>query len=235
MFSGLSSIQQQLDQNQKAVGELGDQQADNVSEQEKALQDLNGQIVSSYKQQSEQTTLNQIESKLRPLRAQLETASSNEGGGGSTDPGEDGETQPDPNQGGERPTDPGEGDGTQPDPNQGGETPRDPGEDDGTQPDSGQGEGTSEPIKVDLSQQTAKLDDISKGLEDLEQQLQGMVNETPEASEVPETSEGTETPETSETPDTSDASGTSNAVKNALEKVANLKTQVQAVKDELQM
>ncbi|MDM8146990.1 type VII secretion protein EsaA [Priestia megaterium] len=234
VFSGLSSIQQQLDQNQKAVGELGDQQADNVSEQEKALQDLNGQIVSSYKQQSEQTTLNQIESKLKPLRGQLETASSNEGGGGSTDPGEDGETQPDPNQGGERPTDPGEGDGTQPDPNQGGETPTDPGEDDGTQPDSGQGEGTSEPIKVDLSQQTAKLDDISKGLEDLEQQLQGMVNETPEAPEVPETSEGTETPETPETPDTSDASGTSNAVKNALEKVANLKTQVQAVKDELQ-
>ena len=214
VFSGLSSIQQQLDQNQKAVGELGDQQADNVSEQEKALQDLNGQIVSSYKQQSEQTTLNQIESKLKPLRAQLETASSNEGGGGSTDPGEDGETQPDPNQGGETPTD--------------------PGEDDGTQPDSGQGEGTSEPIKVDLSQQTAKLDDISKGLEDLEQQLQRMVNETPEAPEVPETSEGTETPETPETPDTSDASGTSNAVKSALEKVANLKTQVQAVKDELQ-
>lgn len=79
VFSGLSSIQQQLDENQKAVGELGDQQADNVSEQEKALQDLNGQIVSSYKQQSEQTTLNQIESKLKPLRAQLETASSNEG------------------------------------------------------------------------------------------------------------------------------------------------------------
>ncbi|MFS0621030.1 type VII secretion protein EsaA [Priestia megaterium] len=234
VFSGLSSIQQQLDQNQKAVGELGDQQADNVIEQEKALQDLNGQIVSSYKQQSEQTTLNQIESKLKPLRAQLETASSNEGGGGSTDPGEDGETQPDPNQGGEMPTDPGEGDGTQPDPNQGGETPTDPGEDDGTQPDSGQGEGTSEPIKVDLSQQTAKLDDISKGLEDLEQQLQGMVNETPEAPEVPETSEGTETPETPETPDTSDASGTSNAVKSALEKVANLKTQVQAVKDDLQ-
>src|SRR6478752_605809 len=214
VFSGLSSIQQQLDQNQKAVGELGEQQADNVSEQEKALQDLNGQIVSSYKQQSEQTTLNQIESKLKPLRAQLETASSNEGGGGSTDPGEDS--------------------GTQPDPSQGGETPTDPGEDDGTQPDSGQGEGTSEPIKVDLSQQTAKLDDISKGLEDLEQQLQGMVNETPEAPEAPEapeTSEGTETPETS---DTADASGTSNAVKSALEKVANLKTQVQAVKDELQ-
>ncbi|MBT2279128.1 type VII secretion protein EsaA [Priestia megaterium] len=225
VFSGLSSIQQQLDQNQKAVGELGDQQADNVSEQEKALQDLNGQIVSSYKQQSEQTTLNQIESKLKPLRAQLETASSNEGGGGSTDSGEDGETQPDPNQGGETPTDPGEGDGTQPDPNQDGETPTDPGEDDGTQPDAGQGEGTSEPIKVDLSQQTAKLDDISKGLEDLEQQLQGMMNETPEAPE------GTETPET---PDTPDASGTSNAVKSALEKVANLKTQVQAVKDELQ-
>ncbi|RDZ07970.1 type VII secretion protein EsaA [Priestia megaterium] len=228
VFSGLSSIQQQLDQNQKAVGELGAQQADNVSEQEKALQDLNGQIVSSYKQQSEQTTLNQIESKLKPLRAQLETASSNEGGGGSTDPGEDDGTQPDPNQGGETPTDPGEGDGTQPDPNQGGETPTDPREDDGTQPDSGHGEGTSEPIQVDLSQQTAKLDDISKGLEDLEQQLQGMVNETPEA---PETSEGTETPET---PDTSDASGTSNAVKSALEKVANLKTKVQAVKDELQ-
>jgi uncharacterized phage infection (PIP) family protein YhgE len=234
VFSGLSSIQQQLDQNQKAVGELGEQQADNVSEQEKALQDLNGQIVSSYKQQSEQTTLNQIESKLKPLRAQLETASSNEGGGGSTDPGEDGEAQPDPNQGGETPTDPGEDNGTQPDPSQGGETPTDPGEDDGTQPDSGQGEGTSEPIKVDLSQQTAKLDDISKGLEDLEQQLQGMVNETPEAPEAPEapeTSEGTETPETS---DTADASGTSNAVKSALEKVANLKTQVQAVKDELQ-
>jgi len=228
VFSGLSSIQQQLDQNQKAVGELGDQQADNVSEQEKALQDLNGQIVSSYKQQSEQTTLNQIESKLKPLRAQLETASSNEGGGGSTDPGESDGTQPDPNQGGEMPTDPGEGDGTQPDPNQGGETPTDPGEDDGTQPDSGQGEGTSEPIQVDLSQQTAKLDDISKGLEDLEQQLQGMVNETPEAPEASEAPEGTET---TETPDTS---GTSDAVKSALEKVANLKTQVQAVKDELQ-
>src|SRR6478609_3568985 len=228
VFSGLSSIQQQLDQNQKAVGELGEQQADNVSEQEKALQDLNGQIVSSYKQQSEQTTLNQIESKLKPLRAQLETASSNEGGGGSTDPGEDGEAQPDPNQGGETPTDPGEDNGTQPDPSQGGETPTDPGEDDGTQPDSGQGEGTSEPIKVDLSQQTVKLDDISKGLEDLEQQLQGMVNETPEAPEAPEA------PETPETPDTADASGTSNAVKSALEKVANLKTQVQAVKDELQ-
>lgn len=231
VFSGLSSIQQQLDENQKAVGELGDQQADNVSEQEKALQDLNGQIVSSYKQQSEQTTLNQIESKLKPLRAQLETASSNEGGGDSTNPGESDGTQPDPNQGGDTPTDPGEGDGTQPDPNQGGETPTDPGEDDGTQPDSGQGEGTSEPIQVDLSQQTAKLDDISKGLEDLEQQLQGMVNETPEAPETPETTEGTETPETPDTPDTS---GTSNAVKSALEKVANLKTQVQAVKDELQ-
>ncbi|WEA44769.1 type VII secretion protein EsaA [Priestia aryabhattai] len=231
VFSGLSSIQQQLDENQKAVGELGDQQADNVSEQEKALQDLNGQIVSSYKQQSEQTTLNQIESKLKPLRAQLETASSNEGGGDSTNPGESDGTQPDPNQGGDTPTDPGEGDGTQPDPNQGGETPTDPGEDDGTQPDSGQGEGTSEPIQVDLSQQTAKLDDISKGLEDLEQQLQGMVNETPEAPETPETPEGTETPETPDTPDTS---GTSNAVKSALEKVANLKTQVQAVKDELQ-
>lgn len=231
VFSGLSSIQQQLDENQKAVGELGDQQADNVSEQEKALQDLNGQIVSSYKQQSEQTTLNQIESKLKPLRAQLETASSNEGGGDSTNPGESDGTQPDPNQGGDTPTDPGEGDGTQPDPNQGGETPTDPGEDDGTQPDSGQGEGTSEPIQVDLSQQTAKLDDISKGLEDLEQQLQGMVNETPETPEAPETPEGTETPETPDTPDTS---GTSNAVKSALEKVANLKTQVQAVKDELQ-
>ncbi|WP_243495319.1 MULTISPECIES: type VII secretion protein EsaA [Priestia] len=234
VFSGLSSIQQQLDENQKAVGELGDQQADNVSEQEKALQDLNGQIISSYKQQSEQTTLNQIESKLKPLRAQLETASSNDSGGGSTDPGESDGTQPDPNQDGETPTDPGEGDGTQPDPNQGGETPTDPGEDDGTQPDSGQGEGTSEPIQVDLSQQTAKLDDISKGLEDLEQQLQGMVNETPETPEAPESSEtpeGTETPETTETPDTS---GTSDAVKSALEKVANLKTQVQAVKDELQ-
>ncbi|WP_394513135.1 type VII secretion protein EsaA [Priestia aryabhattai] len=237
VFSGLSSIQQQLDENQKAVGELGDQQADNVSEQEKALQDLNGQIVSSYKQQSEQTTLNQIESKLKPLRAQLETASSNEGGGDSTNPGESDGTQPDPNQGGDTPTDPGEGDGTQPDPNQGGETPTDPGEDDGTQPDSGQGEGTSEPIQVDLSQQTAKLDDISKGLEDLEQQLQGMVNETPEAPETPETTETTETTEgteTPETPDTPDTSGTSNAVKSALEKVANLKTQVQAVKDELQ-
>lgn len=234
VFSGLSSIQQQLDENQKAVGELGDQQADNVSEQEKALQDLNGQIVSSYKQQSEQTTLNQIESKLKPLRAQLETASSNEGGGDSTNPGESDGTQPDPNQGGDTPTDPGEGDGTQPDPNQGGETPTDPGEDDGTQPDSGQGEGTSEPIQVDLSQQTAKLDDISKGLEDLEQQLQGMVNETPEAPETPETTETTEGTETPETPDTPDTSGTSNAVKSALEKVANLKTQVQAVKDELQ-
>ncbi|MBY0078050.1 type VII secretion protein EsaA [Priestia aryabhattai] len=231
VFSGLSSIQQQLDENQKAVGELGDQQADNVSEQEKALQDLNGQIISSYKQQSEQTTLNQIESKLKPLRAQLETASSNDSGGGSTDPGESDGTQPDPNQDGETPTDPGEGDGTQPDPNQGGETPTDPGEDDGTQPDSGQGEGTSEPIQVDLSQQTAKLDDISKGLDDLEQQLQGMTSETPEAPEAPETPEGTETPVTPETPDTS---GTSNAVKSALEKVANLKTQVQAVKDELQ-
>lgn len=231
VFSGLSSIQQQLDENQKAVGELGDQQADNVSEQEKALQDLNGQIISSYKQQSEQTTLNQIESKLKPLRAQLETASPNDGGGGSTDPGEADETQPDPNQGGETPTDPGEGDGAQPDPNQGGETPTGSGEDDGTQPDAGQGEETSEPIQVDLSQQTAKLDDISKGLEDLEQQLQGMVNEAPEAPEAPETSEGTETPET---PDTPDASGTSNAVKSALEKVANLKTQVQTVKDELQ-
>ncbi|MED3895217.1 type VII secretion protein EsaA [Priestia aryabhattai] len=234
VFSGLSSIQQQLDENQKAVGELGDQQADNVSEQEKALQDLNGQIVSSYKQQSEQTTLNQIESKLKPLRAQLETASSNEGGGDSTNPGESDGTQPDPNQGGDTPTDPGEGDGTQPDPNQGGETPTDPGEDDGTQPDSGQGEGTSEPIQVDLSQQTAKLDDISKGLEDLEQQLQGMVNETPETPEAPETPETTEGTETPETPDTPDTSGTSNAVKSALEKVANLKTQVQAVKDELQ-
>ncbi|WP_394547643.1 type VII secretion protein EsaA [Priestia aryabhattai] len=234
VFSGLSSIQQQLDENQKAVGELGDQQADNVSEQEKALQDLNGQIVSSYKQQSEQTTLNQIESKLKPLRAQLETASSNEGGGDSTNPGESDGTQPDPNQGGDTPTDPGEGDGTQPDPNQGGETPTDPGEDDGTQPDSGQGEGTSEPIQVDLSQQTAKLDDISKGLEDLEQQLQGMVNETPEAPETPETPETPEGTETPETPDTPDTSGTSNAVKSALEKVANLKTQVQAVKDELQ-
>lgn len=231
VFSGLSSIQQQLDENQKAVGELGDQQADNVSEQEKALQDLNGQIISSYKQQSEQTTLNQIESKLKPLRAQLETASSNDSGGGSTDPGESDGTQPDPNQDGETPTDPGEGDGTQPDPNQGGETPTDPGEDDGTQPDSGQGEGTSEPIQVDLSQQTAKLDDISKGLDDLEKQLQGMTSETPEAPEAPETPEGTETPVTPETPDTS---GTSNAVKSALEKVANLKTQVQAVKDELQ-
>ncbi|MED3881676.1 type VII secretion protein EsaA [Priestia megaterium] len=231
VFSGLSSIQQQLDENQKAVGELGDQQADNVSEQEKALQDLNGQIISSYKQQSEQTTLNQIESKLKPLRAQLETASSNDGGGGSTDPGESDGTQPDPNQDGETPTDPGEGDGTQPDPNQGGETPTDPGEDDATQPDSGQGEGTSEPIQVDLSQQTAKLDDISKGLDDLEKQLQGMTSETPEA---PETPEGTETPGTPETPDTSDTSGTSNAVKSALEKVANLKTQVQEVKDELQ-
>lgn len=234
VFSGLSSIQQQLDENQKAVGELGDQQADNVSEQEKALQDLNGQIISSYKQQSEQTTLNQIESKLKPLRAQLETASSNDSGGGSTDPGESDGTQPDPNQDGETPTDPGEGDGTQPDPNQGGETPTDPGEDDGTQPDSGQGEGTSEPIQVDLSQQTAKLDDISKGLDDLEQQLQGMTSETPEAPEAPETPEGTETPVTPETPDTPDTSGTSNAVKSALEKVANLKTQVQAVKDELQ-
>ncbi|MFB2350149.1 type VII secretion protein EsaA [Priestia megaterium] len=231
LFSGLSSIQQQLDENQKAVGELGDQQADNVSEQEKALQDLNGQIISSYKQQSEQTTLNQIESKLKPLRAQLETASSNDGGGGSTDPGESDGTQPDPNQDGETPTDPGDGDGTQPDPNQGGETPTDPGEDDGTQPDSGQGEGTSEPIQVDLSQQTAKLDDISKGLDDLEKQLQGMTSETPQAPEAPETPEGTETPETPDTPDTS---GTSNAVKSALEKVANLKTQVQAVKDELQ-
>lgn len=231
VFSGLSSIQQQLDENQKAVGELGDQQADNVSEQEKALQDLNGQIISSYKQQSEQTTLNQIESKLKPLRAQLETASSNDGGGGSTDPGESDGTQPDPNQDGETPTDPGEGDGTQPDPNQSGETPTDPGEDDGTQPDSGQGEGTSEPIQVDLSQQTAKLDDISKGLDDLEKQLQGMTSETPQAPEAPETPEGTETPETPDTPDTS---GTSNAVKSALEKVANLKTQVQAVKDELQ-
>ncbi|AEN91756.1 MULTISPECIES: type VII secretion protein EsaA [Priestia] len=231
VFSGLSSIQQQLDENQKAVGELGDQQADNVSEQEKALQDLNGQIISSYKQQSEQTTLNQIESKLKPLRAQLETASSNDGGGGSTDPGESDGTQPDPNQDGETPTDPGDGDGTQPDPNQGGETPTDPGEDDGTQPDSGQGEGTSEPIQVDLSQQTAKLDDISKGLDDLEKQLQGMTSETPQAPEAPETPEGTETPETPDTPDTS---GTSNAVKSALEKVANLKTQVQAVKDELQ-
>lgn len=234
VFSGLSSIQQQLDQNQKAVGELGDQQADNVSEQEKALQDLNGQIVSSYKQQSEQTTLNQIESKLKPLRAQLETASSNEGGGGSTDSGESDGAQPDPNQGGETPTDPGEGGGTQPDPNQGGETPTDPGEDDGTQPDSGQGEGTSEPIQVDLSQQTAKLDDISKGLEDLEQQLQGMVNETSETPEAPEASEAPEGTETTETPDTPDTSGTSDAVKSALEKVANLKTQVQAVKDELQ-
>ncbi|MFZ7824903.1 type VII secretion protein EsaA [Priestia sp. 40] len=231
VFSGLSSIQQQLDENQKAVGELGDQQADNVSEQEKALQDLNGQIISSYKQQSEQTTLNQIESKLKPLRAQLETASSNDGGGGSTDPGESDGTQPDPNQDGETPTDPGEGDGTQPDPNQGGETPTDPGEDDGTQPDSNQGGGTSEPIQVDLSQQTAKLDDISKGLDDLEKQLQGMTSETPQAPEAPETPEGTETPETPDTPDTS---GTSNAVKSALEKVANLKTQVQAVKDELQ-
>lgn len=234
VFSGLSSIQQQLDENQKAVGELGDQQADNVSEQEKALQDLNGQIISSYKQQSEQTTLNQIESKLKPLRAQLETASSNDSGGGSTDPGESDGTQPDPNQDGETPTDPGEGDGTQPDPNQGGETPTDPGEDDGTQPDSGQGEGTSEPIQVDLSQQTAKLDDISKGLDDLEKQLQGMTSETPEAPEAPETPEDTETPGTPETPDTPDTSGTSNAVKSALEKVANLKTQVQAVKDELQ-
>ncbi|MFL0474933.1 type VII secretion protein EsaA [Priestia sp. 179-F W1.4 NHS] len=234
VFSGLSSIQQQLDENQKAVGELGDQQADNVSEQEKALQDLNGQIISSYKQQTEQTTLNQIESKLKPLRAQLETASSNDSGGGSTDPGESDGTQPDPNQDGETPTDPGEGDGTQPDPNQGGETPTDPGEDDGTQPDSGQGEGTSEPIQVDLSQQTAKLDDISKGLDDLEKQLQGMTSETPEAPETPETPEGTETPGTPETPDTPDTSGTSNAVKSALEKVANLKTQVQAVKDELQ-
>ncbi|MGG0539554.1 type VII secretion protein EsaA [Priestia aryabhattai] len=237
VFSGLSSIQQQLDENQKAVGELGDQQADNVTEQEKALQDLNGQIISSYKQQSEQTTLNQIESKLKPLRAQLETASSNDSGGGSTDPGESDGTQPDPNQDGETPTDPGEGDGTQPDPNQGGETPTDPGEDDGTQPDSGQGEGTSEPIQVDLSQQTAKLDDISKGLDDLEQQLQGMTSKTPEAPEAPETPEGTETPgtpETPDTPDTPDTSGTSDAVKSALEKVANLKTQVQAVKDELQ-
>lgn len=234
VFSGLSSIQQQLDQNQKAVGELGDQQADNVSEQEKALQDLNGQIVSSYKQQSEQTTLNQIESKLKPLRAQLETASSNEGGGGSTDSGESDGAHPDPNQGGETPTDPGEGGGTQPDPNQGGETPTDPGEDDGTQPDSGQGEGASEPIQVDLSQQTAKLDDISKGLEDLEQQLQGMVNETPETPEAPEASEAPEGTETTETPDTPDTSGTSDAVKSALGKVANLKTQVQAVKDELQ-
>ncbi|MCM3773386.1 type VII secretion protein EsaA [Priestia aryabhattai] len=231
LFSGLSSIQQQLDENQKAVGELGDKQADNVSEQEKALQDLNGQIISSYKQQSEQTTLNQIENKLKPLRAQLETASSNDGGGGSddiTDSGEDDGAQPDPNQDGETPTNPGEDDGTQPDPNQGGETPTDPGEGDGTQPDSGQGEGTSAPIKVDLSQQTAKLDDISKGLEDLEQQLQGMTSETPEA---PDTPEATETPETPETPD---ASGTSNAVKSALEKVTNLKTQVQAVRDELQ-
>ncbi|WKG30562.1 type VII secretion protein EsaA [Priestia aryabhattai] len=234
VFSGLSSIQQQLDENQKAVGELGDQQADNVSEQEKALQDLNGQIISSYKQQSEQTTLNQIESKLKPLRAQLETASSNDSGGGSTDPGESDGTQPDPNQDGETPTDPGEGDGTKPDPNQGGETPTDPGEDDGTQPDSGQGEGTSEPIQVDLSQQTAKLDDISKGLDDLEKQLQGMTSETPEAPEAPETPKNTETPGTPETPDTPDTSGTSNAVKSALEKVANLKTQVQAVKDELQ-
>ncbi|WJN45259.1 type VII secretion protein EsaA [Priestia aryabhattai] len=234
VFSGLSSIQQQLDENQKAVGELGDQQADNVSEQEKALQDLNGQIISSYKQQSEQTTLNQIESKLKPLRAQLETASSNDSGGGSTDPGESDGTQPDPNQDGETPTDPGEGDGTKPDPNQGGETPTDPGEDDGTQPDSGQGEGTSEPIQVDLSQQTAKLDDISKGLDDLEKQLQGMTSETPEAPEAPETPEDTETPGTPETSDTPDTSGTSNAVKSALEKVANLKTQVQAVKDELQ-
>ncbi|MED3816850.1 type VII secretion protein EsaA [Priestia aryabhattai] len=234
VFSGLSSIQQQLDENQKAVGELGDQQADNVSEQEKALQDLNGQIISSYKQQSEQTTLNQIESKLKPLRAQLETASSNDSGGGSTDPGESDGTKPDPNQDGETPTDPGEGDGTKPDPNQGGETPTDPGEDDGTQPDSGQGEGTSEPIQVDLSQQTAKLDDISKGLDDLEKQLQGMTSETPEAPEAPETPEDTETPGTPETPDTPDTSGTSNAVKSALEKVANLKTQVQAVKDELQ-
>lgn len=87
---------------------------------------------------------------------------------------------------------------------------------------------------MDLSQQTAKLDDISKGLDDLEKQLQGMTSETPEAPEAPETPEDTETPGTPETPDTPDTSGTSNAVKSALEKVANLKTQVQAVKDELQ-
>lgn len=58
-----------------------------------------------------------------------------------------------------------------------------------------------------------------------------MVNETPEAPEASEAPEGTET---TETPDTPDTSGTSDAVKSALEKVANLKTQVQAVKDESQ-
>ncbi len=36
-------------------------------------------------------------------------------------------------------------------------------------------------LKWIYPQQIAKLDDISKELEDLEQQLQGMMNETPEA------------------------------------------------------
>ncbi|MDT2048470.1 type VII secretion protein EsaA [Priestia flexa] len=85
VFGKLSTVQQQIDENKEMVDNLQEATEDKTSGQQDELNRLNQDLLSQYSQVTEQTTLNEVQSKLSTLRKDLEIPPSK---------GEEGETLP---------------------------------------------------------------------------------------------------------------------------------------------
>lgn len=85
VFGKLSTVQQQINENKAMVDNLQEATEDKTSGQQDELNRLNQDLLSQYSQVTEQTTLNEVQSKLSTLRKDLEIPPSK---------GEEGETLP---------------------------------------------------------------------------------------------------------------------------------------------
>ncbi|TYR79172.1 type VII secretion protein EsaA [Priestia megaterium] len=132
VFGRLSTIQEQLSANSKAAGELNEAEQQQASAQQHALYALNKDLLSEYQQMTEQTTLNEVESQLAPLREKLQVASPVESE--STEPTDSTE-----------PTEPNE--------------PNEPNETEPAVPDEGE-ENPSISVPVDLENQSGQLEQM---------------------------------------------------------------------------
>ncbi|MDA6141635.1 hypothetical protein OSK03_28100, partial [Escherichia coli] len=76
VFGKLSNVQQQIDENKQIADNLQEATEDKTSGQQDELNRLNQDLLSQYSQVTEQTTLNEVQSKLSTLRKELEIAPS---------------------------------------------------------------------------------------------------------------------------------------------------------------
>ncbi|UZW66714.1 hypothetical protein OC195_01845 [Priestia flexa] len=107
VFGKLSNVQQQIDENKQIADNLQEATEDKTSGQQDELNRLNQDLLSQYSQVTEQTTLNEVQSKLSTLRKELEIAPSKEEEGETLPPIEDNPVIPEDEEG-ETPSETGE-------------------------------------------------------------------------------------------------------------------------------